>query len=507
MNNKRYTYKWLLLIPMLMFFSCTQEDLPGTDKIQEYDGISFLVSMADNDTRSTGTTGTGSLTEGFQVSAICPEDDEDPTKEYFSNLSATPIGDTDKGKKFGIFNRSAEQCVWPTLRHGKEGRLKFFAFYPSLESLSKHAGGKSGETSDNSEKNYFVLENNSSLDGSDVKYDYRIKNFKVNKDISKHVDFVAATTEGSRKENEESGVNLDFEHQLSRVAFKVWGNLDNTEISEIEIAGVRIGRAIVESDFNFAATPKDLAAGDRTVSGDWVGPQVKDHVEYILSEGESVIKLGGKNYKTAGEATPIMGDGNWAMVIPANYTGWKYKTDCDNSDQGLYISVLLRVIGKEEHNPLLYPYVEIADLTDADEPYNGSDMNVVYLSVYKDTGKVYKRLYRHPDTKQFFEDPDFKTPYTRDDKKSNHNYGWAAIPLDAVMTPQKRLLWKPGYQYSYTFDYSKGVGLEDPDDLFPGDPIISKIEVGVTEKVSQGNKEYWHTVQDYENEDLPLLQK
>lgn len=46
MNNKRYTYKWLLLIPMLMFFSCTQEDLPGTDKIQEYDGISFLVSMA-----------------------------------------------------------------------------------------------------------------------------------------------------------------------------------------------------------------------------------------------------------------------------------------------------------------------------------------------------------------------------------------------------------------------------------------------------------------------------
>lgn len=283
MNDNRLTYHWLLLLPVIALFSCSQEDIPGLARNPDYDGICFHASMPAGGTRSAGTTETGTLNEGFQVSAICPEDDEDPTKEYFSNLTATPLDEA--GKWFGIYkndadDRPTEQCLWPTTRHGKQGRLKFFAFYPSLDKLKECAGVETEEEA-------FQLENKTDKSGDEINYDYRINNFKVNKDIARHVDFVTATAEGSRKANEASGVKLEFEHQLSRIKLQVWGNLDDTEIKDIEIAGVRIGRAVTESDFNFAARPAGAAQGDNTLNGDWVKESAKKGcVEYIFAPGE-----------------------------------------------------------------------------------------------------------------------------------------------------------------------------------------------------------------------------
>lgn len=102
----------------------------------------------------------------------------------------------------------------------------------------------SGSTSDED----FVLTNHSSKNGSTITYDYRIGPFKLSHDISRHIDFVTAMTEGTSRAHSETGVTLAFEHQLSRIDLKAWGNT----VNEIEIAGVRLGGVITESDFNFA---------------------------------------------------------------------------------------------------------------------------------------------------------------------------------------------------------------------------------------------------------------
>ena len=478
MNNKLTTYILLLLLPALMLISCTQgdEDLPGAAGKADGSAILFSVTMPDADRRSNSTTVTGSLSDdGFHVSAICPEDDAaagNTLNAYFTEQFATRLDEMPG--YFGMFDQSSEQWVWPTTRHGKQGRLKFFAYYPSGEVLKDAAGLPSNSSN-------FGLNNYSKKQGSTPAYDYRMENFKIGGDISRHIDFVTATAEGSRRANGDTGtgVNLAFEHQLSRVTLKAWGNIaDNSSgFANIEIAGVRIGGAVVESDFNFAATPKNLAQGDATVNGNWVAPQVKGGVEYIYREGDIVIRLDGGSYKTEATAASIMGNGGWAMVIPADYTGW------NKNNQGLYFSVLLRVKGKDKNNTLLYPYVEGAQMSGSTTT---DKMNVIYLSVDRATGKVMKRLYK--DGPQFFTDPGHTQVYTAPDTEEIRNYGWAAIPLS-------NLRWKPGYQYTYTLNYSTGVGVEDPADLFPGKPIISKILVSVTEGTTT-----WPIVNDFKNE-------
>lgn len=106
------------------------------------------------------------------------------------------------------------------------------------------------------------------------------------------------------------------------------------------------------------------------------------------------------------------------------------------------------------------------------------EMNVIYLSIEKETGKVVKRVYRSKENHKYYTDPDFSEAYTLPGTEEIRNYGWVAVPLPLNLN---KVRWKPGYQYSYTLDYSSGVGVHAPDEPLPGYPIISKILVGVTE--------------------------
>lgn len=465
MNNTPLKYSLLLLLPVLLLLSCEQEDIPPV--VDTSGGIFFRTDLPVAESRSNATTVVGSLDAGFHVSAFCPENEVAGALEpYFAEQVATPL----EGAPchFGMLNQSSELLVWPTIRHGKQGKLKFFAFYPSREVMMQSAGVESG---------YFGLTNKTTKSGAAVAYDYRLEGFKVNKDISRHVDFVTATAEGSRTANSESGVRLDFEHQLSRVAFTAWGKTDN----DIEIAGVRIGRAITESDFNFAAKPTNFAQGDATLSGNWIAPQKRDCVEYIFREGDTVIKIGQGNHASAATAASIMGNGGWAMVIPADNPVWKHTTDASNKNQGLYFSVLLRVKENDESKTLVYPYIAGVDMSSSD---NADKMTVIYFSIERATGKIIRRLYKNEGS--YFKDPEFTEVYAVPETEEIRNYGWAAIPLSTT------LRWKPGYQYTYILDYSDGVGVHDPDDPLPGYPIISRILVGVTE-----NGKTWHMVNDF----------
>lgn len=176
MNSKINKYSLLLLFPALLFFSCAQEDMPGEAGGADDSRIVFRVSMAEEGSRATATTVTDINESGFYVTAFCPEANVTGTfNPYFAEQEAKLL-DTKNGY-FGMFDEQSsepEQWGWPSSRHSKEGRLKFFAFYPSCQELRQNAGVNS---------DYFRLENQSTKNGSAVTYNYQIKNSRLTKTL------------------------------------------------------------------------------------------------------------------------------------------------------------------------------------------------------------------------------------------------------------------------------------------------------------------------------------
>ena len=454
MNKKDLSYIAILSLHAGLFSACSQGDMPVTRSAGD-DLISFQVSMPGVSTRSQDRDMLGALTSGFDVTAFCREDesrlsDDGTLLEYFSEQRVTQESD-------GKFR--SDLCRWPGNRDEKEGHLKFFAFYPSRSDLRQSVD--EDETSDR-----FALTNSSTAST----YHYHLENFKINKEIDRHVDFVAASAEGTKTDHLYSGVALNFQHQMTRVALRAWGT--NT-IYNVEIAGVRIGRPVVEGTFNFSAEPDPSEEGDNSVGGWILGESpVRDCVEYIFREsGDVVIPIDGRNNNSESTAPYIMGNGGWSMVIPYTHTAWNHHDDATNALQGMYFSVLLRVT--EKNNVQLYPYPGNSSLDDSDE----QKMKVIFLAVEKSTGRVMKRLYK--DGSRYFTATDFSdaSEYDLPATQEIREYGWAALPIATD--------WKAGYEYTYTLDYSKGVGLHDPDDPDPGAPILN--EVSVTTTVNEWN--------------------
>ena len=450
-NKKIYIYNAILFLHAVLLTSCSQEDMPGCQSATD-DIISFQVSLPAVNSRSADKDILGALTSGFDVTAFCPEDesyisDDGTLNEYFREQRVTLGSD-------GKFR--SESCRWPGNKDDKQGHLKFYSFYPSLRDLRQSVD--EGELSTR-----FVLTNHSSASA----YDYRLENFKINKDIARHVDFVASSADGTKSDNLYSGINLEFQHQMTRVALLAWGN--NASYN-VEIAGVRIGRPVTEGTFSFSAVPETSEDGDNSVGG-WILDEspVRDCVEYIFSEsGDVVVPIDGQSNNSENKASSIMGNGGWSMVIPYTHNAWNHHDDAPNTQQGMYFSVLLRITDKSGIR--LYPYPGYSALDDSDE----QKMTVIYLAVEKSTGRVMKRLYKS--NNRYFIVPDFTagSEYVIPAGQEIREYGWAALPIATK--------WKAGYEYTYLLDYSKGVGLHDPDDPDPGAPILNEVIVSPTVK-------------------------
>ena len=315
---------------------------------------------------------------------------------------------------------TSEKCLWPT--PGKDDNLAFFAFYPDLNESAR-------------------LINETTLNGNNFKIDYKLTDFRVATDIADQQDFITAYAPGAMEKNLHTGITLNFEHKLSRVELQAWGA---NKSCNIEIAGVRIGGIGVEGTFDFMP----MEGG-----GQWVDDFDKGIVEYIYREGDEIISLDRTTGSplTADAAVSIMGskigaEDNCAMLLPATYTGWDYSSD-----------------GQQQ-----YP------LTQNIDGYDALNIKKVYLAVDKATGKtVSTRLYKNDNG--YFTDQAFTLPYTLTNSEDVKEFGWAALPVTGE--------WKSGRVYTYTLDYTSGVGLYDPESPDAGKPIISdKIGVSVSVK-------------------------
>ena len=450
MKKNRY-YTTLLLLQALMLFSCSQEEPLRVDEDGDLE-IVFTTGLPGIETRSESFV-TGSLNDGFRVTAFCPEDESTidgsgKIREYFDYQLVT------RAPGMGNAFRS-EMCRWPENKVTKEGTLKFFAFYPSCEELRERTGGN---------EDNFKLTNSTTKKGTTITYKYVMEKFKVNRDISRHVDFVMATAQENKKNGLYSGVALKFEHQLARVDIKAWGN---PSTFDIEIAGIRLGNVNIESNLDFSLKPNiSYSAKDSTQNGQWLKSPapIKGVVEYIYREGEPVIQIknGGK-YTTSTNATSLMGNAGSAFVIPASYSKWtKYATS------GLYFSVLLRV--KDIDGMELYPNIVGANMNNSNTTDN---MNVIYFAVNKSTGVINKRIYKK--NGNYYADEECSVLYTINQNEEIRAYGWAAFPPSSSTTALKS-----GCQYTFTFNYTNGVGVEDPADVLTFAPIITPVTPTVT---------------------------
>ncbi len=367
----------------------------------------------------------------FHVTSFNPSDpklEDGHLEEFFRNVLVEKDDDTDQYK--------SDYCIWPSSDQ-EANVLTFFAYYPAVNGDAK-------------------LDNSSTVSGGIPDFNYKITNFSVAQNIAEQTDFITAWATGSMKDNLLDGINLEFKHQLSRVEVKA-KNTGNSY--KIEIAGILIGGTYSEATFDFK--PKVGA-------GDWILGDVKKNVQYIYSAGDKIVTI-----ENTLSGVSIMGCtqyDNYAMLLPSEYTGWNYENDKTNLNQGLYLGVLLRVVdtkGKQQ-----YPY------TDTYQGPDALDIPKVYLAVDGGNTVMSGQLYKGEDG-TYFTDSDMTTAYTLPQGSTVREFGWSAIPISGD--------WKPGYFYTYTLDYTYGIGLHAPD-VKPskgpnaGDPIFSD-KVGLTVSV------------------------
>ena len=418
MNTIKATY--LTLGATLFLASCAAD---VAEPIITPDGapMCFSTSLPENASRAQ-IVGNENLTE-FNVTVFNPAYATDGSLEPYISNSVVTKSDDD-----GMFY--SEDCKWPA--QGKEKPdLTFFAYYPATTTPV----------------------NNTTINGTQPAFDFKMPNFSISDDISKQVDFIAAYKKVSMKSEMFTKIQLEFDHRLSRIEVNAKGS---NKSCKIEIAGILIGSTYSHASYDFQPQPG---------AGEWILGDEKQNVQYIYSPNDKIVRI--DNTETG---VSIMGGAqgsNYAMLLPDQYTSWDHENDNTNSNQGVYLGVLLRVIDNTGNQQ--YPY------TNTNQGPNALNIKKVHLAVNSDGTVMSEQLYKGVDGK-YYTDPELTAAYVVPQGCVVKEFGWSAIPVTGD--------WKPGYYYTYTLDYTYGVGLHAPD-VTPsegpnaGDPIISD-KVGLT---------------------------
>ncbi len=455
MAKYRLTYP-VVALSLLACASCSQQE-PGRTPDSSGGRIEFRAALPQISSRAVEVT-EASITQ-FQVSGFTVG--SSAVSAYFLDKSYSRHPQT------GTYFSHDAECIWPN----NNDRIRFVAFAPSCAEM-RLGGGFSDDD--------FILD--SPQPGLAMETDYRLSRMKIASDIAAQSDFVTAISYGTLLDNEETPVTLNFRHQLSRVYLKAWGASPSFDI---EIAGVRLGGVGTEGVFSFISQDD---ADDSSQSGRWTSV-TPGCVEYVFRAGDRVVVLDKSQGSPTSEAAAVSILGakvagtdseNSAMLIPSRYSAWDYKTDAPNGaghDAGMYLSVLMRVTDTTPYAPanaLVYPYAD-----------NTEGMEVIWLAVDREQGRSVKARLYSADGSAFFTDAALTAPYDPEAHGAIVKaFGWAALPYAAD--------WQAGYVYTYTLNYSGGVGLRDPRDPQPGKPIISDrvlVNVEMAPWASGGNSD------------------
>lgn len=264
--------------------------------------------------------------------------------------------------------------------------------------------------------------------------------------------YAAAKIPGGLQSPKNSAVTLDFHHQLSAIEIKATGEHSKYNI---EIAGVMIGNIYDKGKYSYQSSLD--AEGNVTSVGLWITREWNDNfskfkesrnpVTYIFTDEDPIVPI--KQVKDVPETDPrsIMGKGDQAMVIPFRSNAWDNKNDPTNEAKGTYFAVLVHVTDKKTGNQV-YPY-----LSEEQKP------------------EGYQ--------------PGLRVAETIGGKK----YGWAAIPV--------KLNLLSGKKYSYTLDFSKGIGVLPPADPDPGKPIFANDHIEISLSVYDWVEEEIEIIPDF----------
>lgn len=420
MNKFRLTY--LVILTLIGVSSCTQEgDAPDMPDVPTHKVITFRANLPGVDTRA-------AVIDSKTFSKCCvtcfnPKA-KNPAVPYFESMEFS--------KRGTLFSpTSNDTCTWPNTG----GLMDFLAYYPSVDMI-KATGAK-----------LCKIENNSKGSKGKLTIDYTIKKFRVAHNISQQIDFIKAYTRDSLSQESENGVLLEFTHQLSRIEISVYRKNDKYDM---HVAGVRIGNAAVEGDFRFYP---DDAQEPWTISE-------YGKVEYIYRPGEMVKTISNRSKE---DAVSVMGNGGPAMVIPTKNEAWGGKNDplFEKKGKTMYLSLLVNLT-------LADPNSNLQDVFPAEGIPEKDQVKTVTFVMNGHSNLIKGRL-DEADNKFYGNDGKECIPAPEDEIRK---FAWVAIPISVD--------WKRGKKYAYTLNYSNGIGVRDPENPHPGDPVIGgNVDVSV----------------------------
>ena len=182
-------------------------------------------------------------------------------------------------------------------------------------------------------------------------YGLSLKGFAPRYDVTKQIDFIHATGQGTKGSSEKNGVALAFSHALSQIEVRA----KNGSSNQFKIGGVKIVGAYNSADYDMT---------NWSTAGKAKG-------SYKITHNTPIV------LKNATEDKSIMGEAGPAMLIPQQLTAWD-PTDTENTKGGAYIAVKINL--KNNDGNLIFP---------ADEDENAYGWVAVPISTNWDAGKKY----------------------------------------------------------------------------------------------------------------------
>lgn len=208
----------------------------------------------------------------------------------------------------GYFTSSPEYN-WP----GDNSQLSFYAYAPtSLQGVTLNSDAKS------------------------------LAQFSPDSDIASQVDFITSKATGDKADNEASGVELTFNHQLTQIEIRA--KADNAAYV-YKISGVRIGQPVAKADFDFDSEAWTLGADKAIYDETYTTP----------------VTL-------TADAQSVMGDAGNPMLIPQQLTAWSPDSDPSNNAKGAYLAVKLQI--NTAAGAQVYPFASDAECDWAAIPLN-----------------------------------------------------------------------------------------------------------------------------------------